>query len=256
MDNSIVPNILFDDLYDLKKYQRLEMHSLFINMLNNSDKDKILDKKFSERYFFKNETNTNFLNDELIDKHNNIHNSPMFNNSNFEEVFLKLAIKNIPSFYSYSVKKFIREKGIYSKSAKVGFYSNEKDRLLQAIDALQDSKHLTEDIILLATEEAYKCIDLIDKYRRLNEIEHDKIPFSLKKVELLLLFSKLHDVGIIKGLTPVQLFQRMEAYFTYENNQPLTNLYKAHQEYRSGRKKSKSALQTLAIKIAKAIPLS
>lgn len=256
MNDSIVPNILFDDLYDLKKYESLVQHCFFVNILDNSNDDKDLDEKFSDRYQLKKSIETDFMHNPMPeDKLQEINrHSELFTN-NFQNGFLKHAIENIPEYYNYCLNKFIREKGIYSKLAKVDFYENENERLLSCIDELQDASHLTDETIKLAVNEVYNCIDFLNNLKVRNEAKYDTIPFDLKKVELILLFAELQRAGYISGLTPSELFTRMEKYFTYDGNIPIQNIYKEYQEYKSGRKNSDAAINGLVEKLSKTFPM-
>lgn len=256
MKNHIIPNILFDDLYDNEKYKDLIRQYFFINIIDNSSEDGSLRDKFEDRTFFEKPKSENYFNTSLEeDKLKRIDEDYKFTTQQFKSVYIKIAIDNIPDFYMYSLKKTTREKGIFGTNGLLGFYQEENERLSEVVDILQEAEHLSKEIIDLAVSKAFDCMDLINELINETERDYEMIPFDLSKVELIHLFIKLYEAQVISNkITPSQLFLRMEKYLLYDKDKRLSKLYNIYQEYKSGRKKSDSSMTSLANKLHKIFP--
>ncbi|WP_417876419.1 hypothetical protein [Winogradskyella sediminis] len=256
MTDHIIQNILFDDLYIKQKYIALTYQHFFLNILDNKDEIGSLRVKYDKSAFFGEPKLENYFGQIFeSDEVKKLDFDENFSTIDFENGYLKIAIKNIKDFYIYNLKKLTREKGVFGKDALLGLYKEEDARLLVAVDKLQDSDHLSEEIISLAVEQVYHCKDFINTLIKHNEGNFEKIPFNLTKVELLHLFAKLQEGKVIsQSITPSELFLRMENYFLYSKEKPLSNLYNSYQEYKSDRKKSDSAMTNLSRKLNKIFP--
>lgn len=240
MKNKLIPDISFEDLYIEERFELLKQNN-FYNYLQDESQD-YTDNSYKDKDTFEVFANKLKTEKDLVDK-------------NFLEDTLLQSISNISDFYDYLIKKKIKEKGIYGKQAKLDFYYEQDNYLLEIVDRLQESKHLSSQIIKLSVEQAYLCKDLLNN--RINEVTevYETIPFTLSKVDLLHLFSALYEAKVIsQNISPSQLFFRMEKYFVYEKDKKLKNLYNTFQEYKSGRKNSRKSIERLGELLCKIFP--
>lgn len=250
MANINIPSLSFFEFLDLKKFQSLK--KLFLQQdLNfdpysdiNFDKETILFKvhNFEQVYFgnvksVENEYYREIVEDILL--------------LNFFDDFLLPAITLIPFNLNQYIK--LRLKTIYGKDSKIDFYERLNDYLLETVDKIQESDHLSvieENLV----ETAFKCLDNINQ--NIAEIKTGnrdtqiaKIPFNLRKIEVLYLFEQMHIHNIIhKSITRVKLFGLVNQYFTFSGNKTISNSYNAIQDYKDGRKNNQKVLSNLSDK--------
>lgn len=170
---------------------------------------------------------------------------------NFYDDFLLPAITLIPSNFNRYID--IRLKKVFGKEAKIDFFERMSNHLMETVDTIQETKHLStveKDLV----EAAFICKDFLGQ--KLNDInkgdvisQSGKIPFNLRKIEVLYLFEQMHIHNIIhKSITRVKLFGLVNQYFTFSGNKTISNSYNAIQDYKDGRKNNQKVLSSLSDK--------
>ncbi len=234
MNKLPIPNILFDDLYIESKYKSLTAAFLYIDFIrhrNNNEKStqtELDELKFSEKYGEYFDDNLEIIEQTILEVE--------METLDFEKDFLIPAIQNIPYYYQYRLKKYSREKSIYSDSSKINFYEDEIDKLMQTVDKIQETS-LDSIVTTEAVSSCYSCMDYIKD--AIDKIQNKtfKIPFNMSKVDVLNLFHKLYKSELISNsITPSELATLMQNSFYYDKDKDLTGIYKEFNEYSSGRK--------------------
>ena len=219
-----IPNILFDTLYDNKKFQALKSHFLFLNIIqNNKSESKTFMEELESRVIKSQHIVTSYFEqyDVYAQKEENA--SDDWNEIDFEIHYVIPAIENIPSYYEYECSKFLYSNRIFAKDSKLGFFKaqllrlqKDKEMLLEMFD---DRSQLHQPI----SEAILECTDyLLDQIDELNDMKLKKIPFTLNQSKLLSFFSLLHrNNWIDKTIERDDLSPLLSRYFLYDRDKSM-----------------------------------
>ncbi|TYA74236.1 hypothetical protein [Seonamhaeicola marinus] len=141
----------------------------------------------------------------------------------FEKDYLLPALKNLKQQYIGNIELRRLKELKYSKNDKVGYYEQVKEECLASFDSIKKAKYLGANERQLAIEGIQDILDVLnEKINNFSSIEFKKIPFTLSRDEMAVVFGRMLSNGIITGLNPPELAELMSKYFLHTKNQKVT----------------------------------
>jgi hypothetical protein len=136
----------------------------------------------------------------------------------FEEEFERaLDLQLNRNFLKFKV--VLDEKGIYTPEKLEGFKKMKLKKINELIDFYKSESDLPDFFKDLIIEFYNQFYDYVSGFN-LNEVQiSDKIKFKLNRNQLILLFQKMLDKGVISGMSQLDLYKLLDERTMYTNNE-------------------------------------